>query len=128
VVGGLQHHRAASLGLPLPSVRTLTRERPHRECRPRWVIIMPRYYFHVRRDRVTILDHGGIELADSLEAAKEAVRRALQIEADAAMKDFSRSSGAIIVDDEFSTVLEVPFEGPIAALAAESGSVPATGR
>jgi hypothetical protein len=87
---------------------------------------MPRYYFHVRRDRVTILDHGGIELADSLEAAKEAVRRALQIEADAAMKDFSRSHGAIIVND--STVLEVPFEGPVAALAAESGSVPATGR
>ncbi len=87
---------------------------------------MPRYYFHVRCGRVTILDWGGIELADSLEAAKEAVRRALQIEADAAMKDFSRSHGAIIVND--STVLEVPFEGPVAALAAESGSVPATGR
>ena len=90
--------------------------------------IMPRYYFRVRRGQVTILDEGGIEFADALEAAKEAVRRALQIEADAAMKDFPTSNGAIIVDDEFSTVLEVPFGGPRAALADERGSVPATGR
>jgi hypothetical protein len=87
---------------------------------------MPRYYFHVRRGQVTILDQGGVELADPLAAAKEAVRRALQIEAVAARDDLPRS-GAIIVDNEFSTVLEVPFEGPRAASGAEPGSVPATG-
>ena len=26
---------------------------------------MPRYYFHVRRGQITVLDHEGIELADS---------------------------------------------------------------
>ena len=26
---------------------------------------MPHYYFHVRRGQMTVLDHGGIELADT---------------------------------------------------------------
>ena len=88
---------------------------------------MPRYYFHVRRGQVTILDRDGVELADSLEAAKEGVRRALQIEADAAIEVLHKSNGAIIVDGEFSNVLEVPFEGPRAASGAEPESVRAPG-
>lgn len=88
---------------------------------------MPRYYFHVRRGQVTILDRDGVELAASLEAAKEGVRRALQIEADAAIEVLHKSNGAIIVDGEFSNVLEVPFEGPRAASGAEPESVPAPG-
>jgi hypothetical protein len=71
---------------------------------------MPRYYFHVRRGHVTVLDREGSELADLVEAAKEAARRALQFEAIGTLKDI-QNNGAIIVDDEFSTILEVPFGG-----------------
>lgn len=72
---------------------------------------------------MTILDRDGVELAASLEAAKEGVRRALQIEADAAIEVLHKSNGAIIVDGEFSNVLE----GPRAASGAEPESVPAPG-
>jgi uncharacterized protein DUF6894 len=37
---------------------------------------MSRYYFHVRRGQITVLDHGGIELADTADAEVEAARRA----------------------------------------------------
>ena len=33
---------------------------------------MPRYYFHVRRGQLTVLDDEGIELADSADAEGEA--------------------------------------------------------
>ena len=39
---------------------------------------MPRYYFHVRRGRVTILDREGVELIDDMEAAIEVTRLARQ--------------------------------------------------
>jgi|RhiMethySRZTD1v2_1073278.scaffolds.fasta_scaffold1146847_2 hypothetical protein len=71
---------------------------------------MPRYYFHVRRGRVTILDNVGSKLSDGVEAAKEAARRALNIEAIGSLKDI-QNTGVIIVEDEFSTVLELPFGG-----------------
>ena len=71
---------------------------------------MPRYYFHVRRGRVTVLDQFGVDLTDLVEAAKEAARRALQIEAIGAVKDIE-NSGAIIVEDDYCTILEVPFGG-----------------
>ncbi len=67
---------------------------------------MPRYYFHVRRGQATVLDYRGVELVDPVEAAKEGMRRALQMEDGEASEH--QSSRAIIVDDEFSTVLEVP--------------------
>jgi hypothetical protein len=72
---------------------------------------MDRYFFHVRRGRVTFLDNEGIELADLEEAAQEAARRAWQIEAREALTVLPPSGGMIIVDDEFRTVLELPFEG-----------------
>ena len=68
---------------------------------------MPRFYFHVRRGQATVLDNQGVELVDNVEAAKEAVRRALQIEDREAMHA-ARSMGAIIVADDSSTVFEVP--------------------
>jgi hypothetical protein len=76
---------------------------------------MPRYYFHVRRGKATILDHIGVELADLVAAAKEAARRALQIEAIGTLKDVD-GKGAIIVDDDHSTALEIPFGGPAVTL------------
>jgi hypothetical protein len=40
---------------------------------------MPRYYFHVRRGQMTVLDQEGIELADTADAEVEAAQRAQQI-------------------------------------------------
>ena len=73
---------------------------------------MPRYYFHVRRGQVTILDQEGIELADIEEAAKEAARRGRVISARESLKGVRPAAGTIIVDDEFRTILELPLEGP----------------
>jgi hypothetical protein len=67
---------------------------------------MARYYFHVRRGQVTILDHQGVDLVAVEDAVKEGERRALENE-----EQVPRSIGAIIVDDDFSRVLVVPFGG-----------------
>ena len=40
---------------------------------------MPHYFFHVRRGQITVLDHEGIELADTVDAEVEATERAQQI-------------------------------------------------
>lgn len=40
---------------------------------------MPRYYFHIRRGRATVLDRDGVDLADVEEAAAEAARRGREI-------------------------------------------------
>ena len=37
---------------------------------------MPRYYFHVRRGQITVLDHAGMELVDTADAKVEAAKRA----------------------------------------------------
>lgn len=70
---------------------------------------MPRYYFHVRRGQMTVLDQEGIDLADIVEAAKRAAHQALQIEASGPPKDVPGNIGAIIVADDLCTILEVPF-------------------
>ena len=36
---------------------------------------MPRYFFHVKRGQVTLLDQEGIDLENSAQAEEEAVRR-----------------------------------------------------
>jgi uncharacterized protein DUF6894 len=40
---------------------------------------MPRYFFHIKRGQVTVLDQDGVELADIGEAAEEAARRGREI-------------------------------------------------
>jgi len=76
---------------------------------------MPRFYFHVRRGQITILDHEGIELADTVDAEVEAAQRAQQVmdgEAmnGASMNEASASRGRIIVaDDTWQTLFEFPF-------------------
>ena len=40
---------------------------------------MPRYYFHVKRGQMTVLDQEGIELAGTVDAEVEAAQRAQQI-------------------------------------------------
>jgi hypothetical protein len=71
---------------------------------------MPRYYFHVRRGQITILDHEGIELADTVDAEVNAAERAQQIVNGASLNEASASRGRIIVaDDNWQTVFELPF-------------------
>ena len=76
---------------------------------------MPRYYFHVRRGQITILDHEGIELAGGADAEAEAAGRAQQLAngeamTGASMNGASASRGRIIVaDDNWQTVFELPF-------------------
>src|SRR5215813_10621357 len=64
---------------------------------------MPRYYFHVRRGQMTVVDQEGIELADNSEAVQEAERRGREIATDEA--------GAIIVEDEQEDrIAEIPLD------------------
>ena len=84
---------------------------------------MPRYYFHLRRGQMTVLDQEGIELADTADAEVEAAQRAQQIvkflNAGSLNGKFlngeflngqSASRGRIIVaDDNWQTVFELAF-------------------
>ena len=86
---------------------------------------MPRYYFHVRRGQMTVLDHEGIELGDAVDAEMEAAQRAQQIVNRGSLNgkflkgeflkgEFlngqSASRGRIIVaDDNWDTLFEFPF-------------------
>jgi hypothetical protein len=71
---------------------------------------MPKYYFHIKRGQVTILDHQGIELADIEEAAKEASRLGREIAANQARDGIPPAGGMIIIDEGWRTVLELPFD------------------
>jgi len=71
---------------------------------------MPRYFFHVRRGQMTILDQDGVELADVAEAAKEAIRRGREIARQNGANTASFGLGRIIVDDEWRTIFELPLE------------------
>ena len=55
---------------------------------------MPRYYFHVRRGQLTVLDHEGIELADSVDAEAEAAERAQQLANGEAMNGASMNEAS----------------------------------
>lgn len=72
---------------------------------------MPRYFFHLKRGQMTILDRDGIELADVAEAAREAVRRGREVARQNALNARPLGAGRIIVDDEWRTIFEVPLEG-----------------
>jgi hypothetical protein len=64
---------------------------------------MPRYFFHVKRGRVTVLDQEGAELADIDEAAKEAARRGRGI--------IPPSDALIVANDQWQPLFEVRMGG-----------------
>jgi hypothetical protein len=86
---------------------------------------MPRYYFHVRRGQITVLDQEGIELADTVDAELQAAQRAKQVVSGAAMNGASMNGasmngasmnegsasrgGIIVADDNWQTLFELPF-------------------
>jgi len=71
---------------------------------------MPRYYFHVRRGQMTVLDHGGIELADPAAAGVEGAQRALVLVNAVPLSEASASRRRIVVaDDNWDTLFEFPF-------------------
>jgi Domain of unknown function (DUF6894) len=71
---------------------------------------MPRYFFHVKRGQVRVLDQEGVELADIAEETAEALERGRQIAASKTLRAVPASGGAIVIDEELHTVREVPFE------------------
>jgi len=72
---------------------------------------MPRFFFHVRRGQLTVIDREGIELNDFAEVAGEAARRGREVAAREALKGIPPQGGFIIVDDEWEErVFELPFE------------------
>ena len=73
-----------------------------------------RYFFHVKRGQVTVLDQEGIDLANPTQVEEEAARRAQQCSADDALNGMPVSSvisiGMIIVADEnWHRLFELPF-------------------
>jgi hypothetical protein len=74
-----------------------------------WGAEMPRYYFHVKRGQVTVLDHEGVELSDISEATNEAVRQGREIGARQASHAGPPSSGVIVIDEKWRAILELPF-------------------
>src|SRR5262245_32889133 len=74
---------------------------------------VPRYYFHIRRGRATVLDHDGVDLADIREAAVEAARRGREIASAEAPKGKPLGGVVIVVaDDQWSPVFEVVINEP----------------
>ena len=72
---------------------------------------MPRYYFHVRRGQLTVIDQVGMELASDIEAALEAARRGREIAKSDTLKGIPTQAGLIIVEDEWDDrVAEVPLD------------------
>ncbi len=61
---------------------------------------MPRYFFHVKRGQVIVLDQEGVELLNTARAEVEATRRAQQIVNGEVLKEVPARSGMIIVADE----------------------------
>src|SRR5215510_13581029 len=71
---------------------------------------VPRYFFHLKRGQLTVIDKEGIELRNVEEAAKGAARRGRQIAESEALKGILPGGGLIIVEDEWdANVLEHPF-------------------
>jgi hypothetical protein len=72
---------------------------------------VPRYYFHVRRGQLTVIDQQGMELASDIEAAQEAARRGRKIATSEALRGIPTQGGLIIVQDEWDhCVVELPLD------------------
>jgi hypothetical protein len=73
--------------------------------------MVPRYYFHTRQGRATMLDHDGLDLADLQEAVREAKRRASAIASTDTLNGYpSRSLVIVVADEQGSTVFEAPVD------------------
>ena len=76
---------------------------------------MPHYYFHVRRGQITVLDHEGIELADTADAEVAAAQCAQQAVNGQGMNGASMNEasanrrGIIVADGNWHTLFEFPF-------------------
>jgi hypothetical protein len=71
---------------------------------------MPRYYFHIKRAQMTMLDQQGMELPNTAGAEREAAQRAEQIVAREGQKATRAGSRMIIIaDDNWEPLLELPF-------------------
>jgi hypothetical protein len=73
------------------------------------VFRMRRYYFHVKRGQLTVLDHEGVELADIIEAEREATCRAEAIVLREGLNAPPQGTGVIVIVDDWQAVMEVPF-------------------
>ena len=72
---------------------------------------MPRYYFHVRRGQLTVIDQDGMELAGDMEAAQEAARRGRELATSEALRGIPTQRGLIIVEDEWNQrIIELPLD------------------
>src|SRR5689334_6995991 len=84
--------------------------RPQRRFTEELLGDMPRYFFHVKRGQVTVLDHDGIELPSLEDAAREAQRRAQELALRTPSQDTNGKRRMIIIaDSEWRTMIEVPF-------------------
>ena len=76
---------------------------------------MPRYYFHVRRGQINVLDQEGIELADTVDAEVEAAQRAQQIvnrgplDGGPLNGEYVSRGRIVVADDNWETLFELPF-------------------
>jgi len=71
---------------------------------------MPRYFFHVKRGQVTVLDQNGVELGGQEEAEEEGKRRVQEILTESNHKGGTANKGTVIIaDEEWRAVLELPF-------------------
>ena len=76
---------------------------------------MRRYYFHVRRGQITVLDHDGIELTDTADAEVEGAERAQRLASGEATNGVSTDTasvirrGIIVADDNWQRLFEFPF-------------------
>ena len=70
---------------------------------------MPRYFLHIRRGQMTVVDQEGVELPDIAAAEREATRRAEEIVSREKLKVVPDGTGVIIISDNSHTIMEVPF-------------------
>ena len=94
----------------LVATDTLRTKRPQQVFSREPVYTKRRYFFHVRRGQVTVLDQSGVEFPCLEFAAKETTRRAQGLASKTCAQDGAGDSGMIIVaDNEWRTMIEVPF-------------------
>ena len=72
---------------------------------------MSRFFFHLKRGQVTILDQEGVELADIAAATREAARRGREIAIRDALQGIPPGAVIVIADEKWRPVFEVPTEG-----------------